>query len=169
MYIKKNLLSHFNDCTIHHSKILTPCTALARHIYSSTCHGGKALAFSPQAADTARIYKEIKEISFYVSISRNWYNKLISNNIFQTNISSCPIVYILLHFTVFPPRKIRTKFKFLSHPLPTKLYAINHSLMNLNLEGGYCVLLAISVPGLLFVGNWANQFITTTIWHRMIK
>jgi len=141
----------------------------ARHIYPSTCHGGKALALSSQAADTTRIYKEINKIPFCFSISRNWYNRPIYTNIFRTNIFTCSIVYVLFHFTVLPPGKIRAKFKFLSHPLPTKFSAITHSLMNLNLEGGYCVLLIISVPGLLFVGNWANQSIIATVWHRVLN
>lgn len=63
-----NLLSHFNECTVHRSKNLTPCIAPARHIYSSTCHVGKALAVSSQAADTTRIYKEMSKIPFYFSI-----------------------------------------------------------------------------------------------------
>ena len=62
------LLFYFNDCTIHRSKNLTPCIVPARHIYSSTYHGGKALALSSQAVNTTRIYKEMNKIPFYFSI-----------------------------------------------------------------------------------------------------
>jgi hypothetical protein len=46
---------HFNDCTIQHTKNLTPSIAPDRKIYSSICQGGNTFTGSSQAADTTLV------------------------------------------------------------------------------------------------------------------